>query len=346
MAYQVEVVETGIVFQVEPEETLLNAATRQGVRIYSDCQFGGCGTCRIKVVEGAVNYEDEFLPMSLSEEEHAEGFAAACQAMLHQNIKVSLANHIDELPPPQEITLQVEAVRELCKGVRELSLSGTALSEIDYLPGQYLNIHLDDGRVRSFSMANAKATDGKLILHIREINGGRFTQYELPHLTAGQNLKVTVPVGTFHYHERDWRQMIFIATGTGIAPLRAILESLLDNDDCPPIHVYWGMRNEADLYQNDEFLQWADRLTEFQFTPVLSNPSPNWQGKVGYVQDAVCADYVDLTEHALYLCGAPVMIQDAHAKLTAQGADEDFIYADAFNFQHELTEQKDAVETQ
>lgn len=338
MTYSVEVIETGVVFHVEPEEKLLEAATRQGIRIYSECEFGGCGTCRIKVVQGAVQYEDDFLPMSLSDEEHAEGFAAACQAMLSENIKVSLSNHIDVLPETQELSLEVAEVCELTQGVRKLVLQGAELTNVPYLPGQYLNILLDDGRSRSFSMSGATAQQGQVQLHVREIEGGRFTQSELPALPVGQRLQVQLPMGTFYYHERDWRPMIFMATGTGIAPIRAILESLLDDEDCPPVHVYWGMRRVEDLYLAQEFEQWASRLCDFNFTPVLSAPDSSWTGKTGYIQDAVCADYDDLSEHAFYLCGAPLMIQDARKKLLAQQADSRYIYADAFTFQHDSVE--------
>lgn len=151
----------------------------------------------------------------------------------------------------------------------------------------------------------------------------------------GQPLEVELPLGNFYYRARDWRPLIFVATGTGIAPIRAILESLLDDEDCPPISLYWGMRSEQDLYQFDEFTAWAKRLSDFSFIPVLSQPEPSWQGRVGYVQDAVCADHPDGSEFAFYLCGAPAMIADAQTKFKAIGADSDFIYADAFTFQHE-----------
>lgn len=337
MAYQVEVVETGVVFEVHPEESILGAAARQGIKIYSDCQFGGCGTCRIKVVQGAVRYEDDFLPMSLSEEEHAEGFAAACQAHATSNIKISLANHLDTLPETHVLSLEVGSVQTVCSGVYELRLQGPELAQMAYLPGQYLNILLNDGRTRSFSMTGATAMQGEVRLFIREIEGGQFTQRVLPQLQTAQAVQVEMPLGTFYYRERDWRPMLFIATGTGIAPIRAILESLLDNDDCPPIHLYWGMRTEADLYLRAELESWAPRLSDFEFTPVLSQPSVNWQGRVGYVQDAVAGDYPDASEYAVYLCGAPAMIEDATAKLKAAGANPDFIYADAFTFQYEPT---------
>ena len=341
MAHQVVVIETGDRFDVAPEETILQAAQRHGVRIYSECEFGGCGTCRIQVVKGSVQYEDDFLPMSVSGEEHEQGFAAACQARLNQDVEISLANHIVTLPATQELTLAVAKVQPLSQGIYQLVLEGEALRDIDYWPGQYLSIDVGDGRQRSFSMANASSAEGQLQLHVREVEGGMFTQQQLPTLQVGAPLQVTLPLGTFYYRDKDWRPMIFAATGTGIAPLRAILESLLDNEDCPPISLYWGMRTEADLYQQAEFESWASRLYDFEFIPVLSQPSAEWSGRTGYVQHAISSDFDDLSEHALYLCGSPDMINDARRHCAERGADAAFIYADAFNFQHELATQDD-----
>ncbi|MNI71665.1 NAD(P)H-flavin reductase [compost metagenome] len=140
----------------------------------------------------------------------------------------------------------------------------------------------------------------------------------------------------FSYHEEDWRPLIMVATGTGIAPIKAILESLLDKEDCPPVTLYWGMRTQADLYLQDEIAGWAGRLYEFNFVPVLSRADASWQGRRGHVQDAIAEDHDDLSEHAIYLCGAPAMIQDAKHVLAGRGASLDHIYADSFTFQHAL----------
>lgn len=346
MAHQVEVIETGESFNVAAEETILQAARRHGVRIHSECEFGGCGTCRIQVVQGSVQYEDDFLPMSVSDDDHEQGYAAACQARLNQDVKISLAQHIVSLPATQELSLEVAKIQPLCNGVHQLVLKSDALRTLEYWPGQYLNIDVGDGRHRSFSMANATCNNGEVQLHIREIDGGMFTQERLLSLQRGDFLQVAIPAGSFYYHEKDWRPMIFVATGTGIAPLRAILESLLDNEDCPPIRLYWGMRCEADLYQQAEFEAWASRLYEFEFIPVLSQPSAQWQGRVGYVQDAVASDFDDLSEHAIYLCGSPTMINDARRQFTERGAIAEFMYADAFNFQHELAESEPRLTVQ
>ena len=126
-----------------------------------------------------------------------------------------------------------------------------------------------------------------------------------------------------------------VATGTGIAPLKSILESLLDDDDCPPVSLYWGMRTEADLYLDDVIRSWQGRLYEFRYVPVLSRGGPSWRGRRGHVQQAVIADLPDLSEHGIYLCGSPAMIDEAKNEFAAHGAQLDHLYVDAFTFQQE-----------
>lgn len=333
MAHRVDIKETGEQFWVEPQETILQAAQRQGVRIHSDCEFGGCGTCRIQVTRGQVRYEDDCLPMSIADDEHEQGHAAACQARLEEDVEISLASHMDVLPDTQCVTAHVHSVERACQGIWRLVLQLPADAVVEFRPGQYLNILFDDGRARSFSMANADALSGRIELHVREVEGGRFTQACLPNLQPGDELQLDVPLGVFYWRERDWRPMVMVATGTGIAPIKAILESLLDKDDCPPVSLYWGMNRPEDLYLAPEIAAWADRLCEFRFVPVLSHADECWSGARGYVQEQVCRDLPDLSEHAVYLCGSPVMIEQAQAMFKEHGADERFMYADAFNFQ-------------
>jgi len=333
MTHRVDIKETGQQFWVQPQETILQAARRQGVHIHSDCEFGGCGTCRIQVTRGQVCYEDDCLPMSVAEDEHKQGYAAACQAHLTQDVEISLANHIDVLPELQRVAARVHGVERVCDGIWRLVLQLPLGVTVDFRPGQYLNVLLDDGRARSFSMANAHAPDGRLELHVREVAEGCFTQQRLPCLRAGDELQLELPLGQFYWRARDWRPAVMVATGTGIAPIKAILESLLDDEDCPPVSLYWGMNRPQDLYLAHEIASWTDRLCEFRFVPVLSHADEHWQGARGFVQQQVCRDVPDLSEHAIYLCGSPVMVGQARALFKEHGADERFMYADAFNFQ-------------
>ncbi|MDG9970134.1 2Fe-2S iron-sulfur cluster-binding protein [Achromobacter mucicolens] len=331
MAYRVHILETETAFEVEEGETVLQAAERSSVKLPHECTFGGCGTCRIKLESGAVRY-DEF-PMALTPEEAEQGFALACQARPAGDLCISVASSRQVFPDPRRICATIRRIHRFCDDVIHLTL---ALPEaLDYVPGQYMNVVLPDGETRSFSMASAPA--GNLVdFHVRRIPGGRYTDQWLGQAVAGASVEIEAPLGVFSYHEEDWRPLIMMATGTGIAPIKAILESLLDNEDCPPVTLYWGMRTEADLYLRDEIQNWTSRLYEFNFVPVLSRAGADWQGRRGYVQEAVLADHADLSEHAFYLCGAPEMIRQAKSLLAERGASLDHLYADSFTFQHAL----------
>lgn len=329
MAHQVLWLQSQQRFEVADGETVLAAAQRQGVALPHECTFGGCGTCRMQVVEGRVDYDE--LPLALTEEEHAQGYGLACQARPLSDLAISVASgpaHSD----PTLVQAQVNDLRLLGPDIYHLQLLLPAGHGVVYQPGQYLNIHLDDGSHRSFSMANPP-DDCRVDLQIRRVAGGYFTDRLLGGMQAGQRLQVEMPHGTFYYRAQDYRPMVFAATGTGMAPIKAILESLLDDDDCPPVSLYWGMRTEQDLYLADQIDAWRDRLYDFNFVPVLSRPSASWTGRTGYVQDAVLQDLPDLSEHALYLCGSPTMIQDAKTRCAQAGADLAHVYADSFVFQ-------------
>jgi len=270
--------------------------------------------------------------MALSEEEHEQGQALACQALCRSDLVIS----IDAMPGASEPALMdavVESVSPLTADVTLLRLQLPEVHGVAYLPGQYLNIQQADGTYRSFSMANAP-NDRHIDLHIRRIEGGRFTSRLQQDMRPGQTLRVELPHGAFYFREKDYQPMIFAATGTGVAPIKAILESLLDNDDLPPSRLYWGMRNQENFYHLDQLAEWAKRLYEFEFVPVLSRPGPGWQGRTGYVQDAVLADVPDLSEHSVYLCGSPSMINDAKPRFVAAGADPARMYCDSFIFQY------------
>ena len=331
MAYRVHIMQTAESFEVDAGESVLEAALRQQVKLAHECTFGGCGTCRIKLVEGSVGYEE--FPMALTPQEEQQGYALACQARPRSDLVVSVATALEGVSAPQRCTAIVREVRGLGAEVANLRLELPGCPALDYLPGQYMNVHLDDGTHRSFSMASmpdARRVD----FHVRRIPGGRFTDTQLRRLRPGDVLDVELPLGTFRFHSEDYRPILMVATGTGLAPVKSMLESLMGDHDCPPVSLYWGMRESADLYFDDEIRRWSPRLYEFQYVPVLSRASTQWSGARGHVQQAVIADLADLSEHSIYLCGSPAMIHDAKQLFLAHGANLDHIYTDAFSFQH------------
>ncbi|WP_353146435.1 2Fe-2S iron-sulfur cluster-binding protein [Pollutimonas bauzanensis] len=331
MSYHVCIAETDDAFEVGDDESILEAAIRANVNMAHECQFGGCGTCRIKLLEGSVRY-DEF-PMALTEEEHAEGYALACQARPNTDVVISAAAKGMEFAPAVVVDAKVKSIVPLTADIAHLTLQLSEQTPLDYRPGQYMNILLQDGSTRSFSMASASLPDNMLDFHIRRIEGGYFTGELLAAMQPQMPLSLEIPLGTFCYHEDDWRPLVMVATGTGLAPIKAILESLLDNDDCPPVSLYWGMRTEADLYLCQEIESWRERLYEFNFVPVLSRADAAWEGRRGHVQHAVVEDFDDLSEHAVYLCGSPDMITEAKSLFSGRGASLDYMYSDSFTFQ-------------
>jgi CDP-4-dehydro-6-deoxyglucose reductase, E3 len=332
MSWRVRVLETGAEFDTAGDEPLLEAAARHGITLPHECTFGGCGTCRCRVAQGRVEYEGDELPLALSPQEAQAGYALACQARARSDLVISVPQR-GVAPPPERRDAVVRSVRNWVDGIAhlELELEGDAPT---YLPGQYMNVLLDDGSHRSFSMASAPAGT-RVDFHLRRIPGGQFTDEGLRSLVPGRRLQVDIPLGTFRFHAEDDRPLVMVATGTGIAPIKSMLEALLDDDDCPPVSLYWGMRTDRELYLVNEILGWADRLYDFQFVPVLSRPDANWRGRRGYVQSAVVEDCPDLSGHAVYLCGSPSMIADAKRQFVARGASLDHLYADAFSFHHE-----------
>ena len=332
MSFRIQI-EGGDSFTANADESLLEAAERAGLPLAHDCRMGGCGSCRIKLLDGQVAYAEQ--PFALSSEEEAQGYALACQARACGDLLIAPGNGLD-LPPTQCVEAVIQSVQAVCAQVLHLVLETP--EPVPYLPGQYMNVVLPDGSTRSFSMANANG-GRRLEFHVKRVPGGRFTELALQQARPGERLQLQLPLGSFCLRRQDYRPLLMVATGTGIAPIRAILESLLDDADCPPVWLYWGMRSQDDLWLAEELESWRERLYEFEFVPVLSRAGTEWQGRRGHVQEAVAQDFDDLSEHAIYLCGAPEMVRQAKDIFLARGASAAHLYADSFNYAHQLADQ-------
>jgi CDP-4-dehydro-6-deoxyglucose reductase, E3 len=316
----------GECFEVSAGETVLEAALRSGVALAHDCQLGGCGTCRVRLIEGAVDYDE--WPFALTEQEAGAGFALMCQARPQSDLVIEPALSLEALPPPERHTAVIRTLGAISPQVEHLVLEIPSNPALTYRPGQHMNVVLDDGTTRSFSMASAPR-DGLVDFHIRRLDGGRFTDRRLAAARPGDALEVEIPCGSFVYHREDDRPLLMVATGTGLAPIKAMLEGLMDDPDCPPVSLYWGARSVADLYLHDAIPAWGERLHDFNYVPVLSRASAP-RCRSGHVQDAIVADFDDLSEHAIYLCGSPMMIADALPAFLDRGATREHIYTEGF----------------
>lgn len=331
MSHAVTIAGSGETFRVGAEESVLAAALAHNLNLAHDCKSGTCGTCRVRLVEGAISYREE--PMGLLPEEAAAGYALACQARCVTDLVIEAEVQPALAAAPVRQRAIVRGIRRFSADVTHLTLEVPDLDGFSYLPGQHVSILLEDGRPRSFSMASAP-NGNRFDLHIRRIPGGLFTDSRLPGLAEGEGLDVELPLGSFFLRKADFRPLLMVATGTGLAPIKSILESLMDDPDCPPSLLYWGTRGPEGLYLHDDIAGWGARLPEFEYRPVLSRPGAGWEGRQGYVQDAVLSDIEDLSEYAIYLCGSPEMVAAAKGRFIEAGASLNHIYADSFLFQH------------
>lgn len=327
--FHVRVQETGETIPVSAGWTILEANERAGLALPHDCREGWCGTCRIRLLEGEVSYEEP--PIALTQEETEAGYALACQARPAGDLLISVPAS-SALPEPQRYPAVLRGVRPVTPDVLHVTVEFPVGAASDFLPGQYMNVILDDGDVRSFSMASVPGAD-ILDFYLRRIAGGRFTDSQLESLRPGDRLQVELPLGTFFYHAEDDRPLLMVATGTGLAPIKAMLESLTKVPSCPPVTLYWGTRKQEDLFLHRELQNLANRFPEFSYRPVLSRPDPGWDGRCGYVQDAAIADLADLSGFSIYLCGSPRMIADAKSCFLTRGASPAHVYSEGFTVQ-------------
>lgn len=331
-------------FSVEPDETLLEAALGQDIALPYGCQSGGCGACRARVIEGNVSYEYD--PPALNAQEKAAGFALLCQARANSDLIIQ----VDELPDHHAIQVRnmpvrVERREKLCHDVMALWLKLPKGEILEFLPGQYLDILMRDGRRRSFSIANSPEnfrSTGLLELQLRFVPGGRFTEHVFNDMGDRAMLRVEVPLGGFYLREDNDRDTILVAGGTGFAPLKSIVEHIAEKTPERRIDLYWGARSRRDLYQHELALQWQNELPHFQYTPVLSEPRPedSWQGRQGFVHQAVCEDYPGMADLDVYMSGPPVMIEAGRTAFAAQGLLPEHLFFDTFDYAYETWPEK------
>jgi CDP-4-dehydro-6-deoxyglucose reductase len=333
MAFQVTIKPSGHVFSVEADEAVLEAALRQGFTLPYGCRNGACGSCKGKVLSGSFDY-GLYQAGALSEEEKLEGKALFCQAQPREDLviearEVTAAGEI----PVRTLPCRVQQIAKPAPDVAVLYLKLPANERLQFLAGQYIDILMKDGKRRSFSMANPPHDDEHLQLHIRNYPGGNFSHYVFTELKEKTILRFQGPFGTFFLREDSDKPMIFMAGGTGFAPIKAIIEHAFFKETDRQMVLYWGVRSLVDLYMAQLASQWQAEHSNFTFIPVLSEPQPldNWSGRSGFVHQAILDDFDDLSGYQVYACGAPVMVEAGHRTFTkTRGLPDDEFYSDPF----------------
>jgi CDP-4-dehydro-6-deoxyglucose reductase len=331
MTRKVTIKPSNHVFHVNEGETVLDAALREGLVIAYGCRHGSCGTCKGRLLEGAVDY-GVYQEHALSDAERRAGMALFCQARALNDLvievrEVNAAKGIEIRTLPARVHKMERAAAD----VMLLELKLPAGERLRFLAGQYIDLMLRDGTRRSFSMANAPHDDAFLQLHFRNY-GGPFSDYIFGRMKERDILRFEGPFGTFFLREDSTKPVVLLASGTGFAPIKAIVEHVLHAGVRRPMALYWGCRARADLYLNELPERWQ-REHGVRYVPVLSEPLPDdgWSGRTGLVHHAVMADFPDLSGYQVYASGAPAMVEAAHADLTSRcGLPEDELYSDAF----------------
>ena len=332
MNFTVTVQPSGRQFEVARDEVMLPAAIRQGIGLPYGCKDGACGSCKSRLLEGRVIHGAHQLK-ALSAEEEAAGLILSCCATpqtdcIIESRQVTAADQFPVLKMPT----RVMSIQRPAADVAVLKLQLPANQSFQYHAGQYVEFILRDGARRSYSMASApELAQGVMELHIRHMPGGRFTDHVFGAMKEKEILRMEGPFGTFFLREDSARPVVMLASGTGFAPIKALIEHMEAKGLTRPTVLYWGARRAADLYLRDWAEAAAVRLPWLRFVPVLSEPEADWSGRTGFVHQAVMADLPDLSGHQVYACGAPVMVQSAQRDFVAAcGLPEEEFFADAF----------------
>jgi CDP-4-dehydro-6-deoxyglucose reductase len=337
--HRVTVLPSKVRFEVEEGESVLTAALRQGHILPYGCKSGACASCKGKLLEGRVDY-GVYQKKALPDFEREQGKALFCQARPLTDLVVE-ARTVGAAKGIQIKTLpcRIQKMERLADDVMVLQLKLPANEKLVYLAGQFLEFLLKDGTRRSFSMANPPHAADLIELHVRHVAGGQFTGHVFNKMKERDILRFEGPLGTFFLREDSAKPIVFVASGTGFAPIKAVIEHAFHAGIARPMTLYWGGRRPKDLYMNALAERWAAERSDFRYVPVISDALPEdaWTGRTGFVHRAVMEDFPDLSEYQVYACGVPIMVDSARRDFLAQcRLPEDEFYADSFTTQADI----------
>lgn len=339
MTFQVTVQPSGRQFTCDDDETVLAAAIRQGVGLPYGCKNGACGTCKGKLLTGAVTHGSH-QEKALSATEEQQGASLFCCAKPHSDLVIEAREvlGIGDFPI-KKLPSRVAKLDKVTDDVMIMSLQLPANERLQYRAGQYIEFILRDNKRRSYSMANAPHLSEQITLHIRHLPGGTFTDHVFNTMKERDILRFEGPLGTFFLREDSDKPMVLLASGTGFAPIKAVIEQAIHSKTERPMVLYWGGRRPKDLYMHALCEEWALTLPNFKYIPVISDalPEDQWHGRTGFVHRAVMEDLPDLSNHQVYACGAPVMVDSAKKDFVEKCAlPEEEFYADSFTTEADL----------
>ncbi|MEW6206346.1 MAG: FAD-binding oxidoreductase [Pseudomonadota bacterium] len=316
-------------FSADAETSILDNALRQGIALEHSCKNGRCGVCKALLLNGhteVLQHEE-----SLQEAEKQAGFILTCCRKALADIEIE-AEDLPELQGIQTKTIpaRIDSLEFFTPNVVQVVLRTPPNNTLQFLPGQYISVIGPNGIRRAYSVANAPRADHKIALHIKKVDQGVLSQYWFEQAKVNDLLRLEGPMGTFFLRNQIPQTLILLATGTGLAPIQALLEKLQvlaqQGQALPNVAVYWGNRHERDIYCDLPVPQIAGIDAHL----VLSRPAQGWVGRTGYVQQAVLEDFGNLQNAAVYACGSSSMIASAKTAFVQAGLPGNRFYSDAF----------------
>ena len=310
---------TPLQFDLDPALTILDSATKAGWELPHSCRRGSCESCRVQVLDGAVS------PPATN------GTALLCMSRASGDIRIA----VDRAEPVsttsrKTVHAKLYRMRMAAPDVAVVDLRFPAGVKAPFKAGQYLQVHIEGAEPRSFSMSNAPKSADSVQLHVRVLPGSLFGEKVLPALQPGDLLKVELPFGDFYLRE-GLDPVIMVAGGTGFSPMQSILEDALIKQRDRSFTLYWGARQAEGLYAMEQVKKWQQKYSNFHFVGVLSDDESNTDMRKGLVHEAVLADHVDLSQHQVYVCGAPVLVSTARERfIKDRGLLGAHFFADSF----------------
>jgi propane monooxygenase reductase component len=333
--HTVKIEPAGLEIEAAEDETVLEAAFRQGVTLAHGCKHGQCAACKSFLLVGEVEL-DRYSTFALADYEREEGYTLLCRSHAFSDLEVELL-HYDPVMltaglPIRTVKTTVEQMRPLTRDIYHLSIAPEPGEALEFTPGQYVDIHIPGSdEKRSYSMCNAPAADGRLEFMVKRYPNGRFSGLLKGTLDVGDELWVTGPYGVCVLREGSDADLLFVACGSGMAPIWSLLSSLAGRGGRRNITYHYGARSEAGLFYQRELRDLSARLPGFRFVPSLSHPSSaDWKGEVGRIEEVIDRAEGDLSRYEGYLCGPSAMIEGIIPILLVHGLPEASIFYDKF----------------
>jgi CDP-4-dehydro-6-deoxyglucose reductase len=341
---RVSVANSPVSFSVAPEQTVLDAALRAGLKLPHGCNGGNCGACRARLKSGTVSYPLG-TPPGLSAAEAAEGLILLCQARAREDLSIeTFPVSTPDSATIKRLPCRIEHTQRWSHDVLGVFLRLPVAEPFPFAPGQYLDVMLSGGRRRSFSIASPPHDARLLELHVRRVTGGVWTEPLFAELVADPArkplLSIEGPLGQFVYRADTCAPMLLVGGGTGLAPLKSILRHVIENDLGRDLTLYWGVRSERDLYAHAELEALAARAANLRYRAVLSEAGPDWRGRRGWVHDAVRGDLGSLAGYDIYASGPPAMIAAIRGEFPRCGADAERLFFDSFDYAPDTLERQ------